>query len=63
MPKALGMHMLKYGGGKEGSEGQIQVLQGWLLPWVDCGMKYRHQQSMCSIYVTHVYGTVAPRVG
>ena len=63
MPKALGMHMLKYGGGKEGGEeGWIQVLQSWLPPQVDCGMKYRHQQSACSIYVMHVYGTVTPRV-
>ena len=63
MPKALGMHTLKYGGSEEGSEeGQIQVLQSWLLPRVDCGMKYRHQQSACSIYVMHIYRTVAPRV-
>ena len=64
MPRVLEMHPWRCGGGEEGGKegGQIQVLQSWLPPQVDCGMNYKCQRSSCGICVMYVPGGVAPRV-
>ena len=49
------------GGTEEGSkeesdkeEGDAKGLHGWYVPCACCRLGYRHQQSICDVYVMHM---------